>query len=134
MKRYLNCAVAGLVILATPLVAQNVENVESYSWLMQQSVPVTTGDITDRPYRVVGHITKGVHKLTIFHRDPSHDKVMRELWEEAEDMDADAVIFAEFGEARNRGFTKGSREARGTAIRFLEGEELRMWQQQQSGQ
>lgn len=132
MKHYVRFAVAGLIAAAVPLSAQNVDNVESYGWLMQQPVPVTAGDINDRPYRVVGHITKNVHKATIFHRDPSHEKVMRELWEEARDMDADAVVHAQFGEARNRPFKKGVREVRGTAIRFLTGEELRAWQERQS--
>ena len=131
MKLYVKFAVIGLISVAAPLSAQNVDDMESYEWLMQQPVPVTTGDISDRPYRIVGHITKGVHKATIFHKDPSHNKVMRELWEKARKMKADAVIHAEFGEARNRGFTKGSRDARGTAIRFLDGEELRRWNSRQ---
>lgn len=131
MNRCLQLAIASLIVVAAPLGAQNIDDVESYEWLMQQPIPVTTGDITDRPYRVVGHITKNVHKATIFHRDPSHDHVIRELWEEARKMDADAVVHAQFGEARNRPFRKGVREARGTAIRFLTGEELRAWQERQ---
>ena len=129
MKLYVTLTAAALMALGTPSPAQNIENTQSYDWLMRQPVPVTTGDITDRPYRIVGHITKGVHKATIFHADPSHDKVMRELWEKARKMKADAVINAQFGEARNRGFVKGGRDARGTAIRFLKGEELRAWQE-----
>lgn len=129
MKSYVKLA-AVLAFMAVPAASQNIENVESYEWLMRQPVPVTTGDITDHPYRIVGHITKGVHKATIFHKDPSHNKVMRELWEKARKMKADAVINAEFGEARERGFVKGSRQARGTAIRFLKGEELRSWRAQ----
>ncbi|QDH35299.1 hypothetical protein [Porphyrobacter sp. YT40] len=132
MKPAIALAAAALFAIAVPLAAQNIENTQSYEWLMRQPVPVTTGDITDRPYRVIGHITKGVHKATIFHADPSHDKVMRELWEKARKMKADAVIHAQFGEARNRGFVKGGRDARGTAIRFLQGEELLAWQAQQA--
>ncbi|MFW2349637.1 hypothetical protein [Qipengyuania sp.] len=132
MKPAIIFAAAALFATDLPLAAQNIENTQSYEWLMRQPVPVTTGDITDRPYRVIGHITKGVHKATIFHADPSHDKVMRELWEKARKMKADSVIYAQFGEARNRGFVKGGRDARGTAIQFLRGEELRAWQEQHS--
>ena len=132
MKPTATLATAVLFAIAAPLAAQNIENTESYEWLMRQPVPVTTGDITDRPYRVIGHITKGVHKATIFHADPSYDKVMRELWEKARKMKADAVIHAQFGEARNRGFVKGGRDARGTAIQFLKGAELEAWQEQHS--
>ena len=81
MKFIATFLAALMTFAAAPVLAQNIENTQSYEWLMRQPVPVTTGDITDRPYRIVGHITKGVHKATIFHADPSHDKVMRELWE-----------------------------------------------------
>ncbi|MGB5723662.1 MAG: hypothetical protein WBM39_04550 [Parasphingorhabdus sp.] len=108
--------------------AQNVENTSSYEWVMSQEVPVTDGDITDRPYRVVGQLTKKVRRLTIFSKHSSPQKVYRELWEKARNKyKADAVIFADFGQAG-----RIQREARGTAIRFLKGEELIAWRARNS--
>lgn len=113
----------------SPATAQNVENMQSYDWLMAQEVPVTDGDITDRPYRVIGHVQKGVRRATVFSKHASRDKVYRELWERARNkLDADAVIFAQFGAA-----TRRYREAHGTAIRFLRGAELEAWRARHSG-
>ncbi|GGC43198.1 hypothetical protein GCM10011371_33340 [Novosphingobium marinum] len=87
-------------------------------------MPVTEGDITDRPYRVIGTIVSSIRKATIFSRGVSHDKVYRELWERGEKMGADAVILAEYGESKRTAFSPGSREIRGKAIKFLTDEEV----------
>ncbi|WP_240310856.1 hypothetical protein [Altererythrobacter sp. ZODW24] len=128
MSLKLSMPLAIALAISAPAMAQNVDNTEGYEWVMSQKVPVTAGDITDRPYRIVGHITKGVHKATVFSKNPSQRKVYKELWEKARKMKADAVIFAEFGEARRGAFVHGNREARGVAIRFLKGAELEAWQ------
>lgn len=110
--------------MAAPAIGQNVDAPPGYADLQRLEVPVIEGDITDRPYRVVGHIDKGVRKATVFSRDPSREKVYRELWEEAEKLGADAVIHAEYGEAHITGLSWGSRSARGVAIKFLTDEEI----------
>lgn len=115
---------AALVALAVPAVAQNVEAQPGYADLATLPVPVVEGDITDRPYRVLGHINKGVRKATMFSKSASHEKVFRELWEDAQKMGADAVIHAEYGQARITALSWGSREARGVAIKFLTDAEI----------
>ncbi len=130
MRSNLAIAFAATLALAvsSAAAAQNVENTASYEWVMSQEVPVTDGDITDRPYRVVGKLTKKVRRLTIFSKHSSPQKVYRELWEKARNKyKADAVIFANFGEAG-----RAQREARGTAIRFLKGAELTAWRARNS--
>lgn len=114
-----------LLAASAPAFGQNIANTSSYSYLKSLPVPVVEGDITDRPYRVVGHITKGIRKATVFSKAASYDKVMRELWESARKMGADAVVNAQFGEARKQAFSSwGTREARGMAIKFLTDAEI----------
>ncbi|MEI6417485.1 MAG: hypothetical protein WCO82_00310 [Sphingomonadales bacterium] len=95
-----------------------------YAKLSTLPVPVVEGDITDRPYRVIGLIETGVRKATVFSKDPSREKVFRELWERGRKMGADAVINAEYGNARVRGLSWGSRDARGQAVKFLTDQEI----------
>ena len=96
----------------------------SYSSLEGLEVPVVAGDITDRPYRVVGEVTAEVRKATIFSGAPSQAKVYRELWERAERLDADAVVNARYGDARVTALSWGSRRATGTAVKFLTDAEI----------
>jgi len=91
----------------------------TYAAVMALDVPVTAGDITDRPYRVVAEVSKEVRRATIFSKDASDAKVHRELWEEAQEHGADAVIHADMGEARITAMSWGSRKATGQAIKFL---------------
>jgi hypothetical protein len=63
----------------------------------EAGVPVFAGDITDRPYEVIGEVEAGVRKTTIFHPKASEKKIYRELWERARKLDADAVIKATYG-------------------------------------
>jgi len=81
--------------------------------------PVTAGDIVDRPYRVIGPVRTTVRKLFIFSSAPTEERIYRELWERAERMGADAVIFAEYGGAETELGKVGAREASGRAIKFL---------------
>ena len=86
-------------------------------------VPVYPGDITDRPYKVIGGIEAGVRKATIFSKSSSEGKIYRELWERAEKMGADAVIKAEYGEAKVSLESWGKTKAKGIAIKFLDATE-----------
>jgi uncharacterized protein YbjQ (UPF0145 family) len=115
---------AAVVALSAPANAQNVTPPMGYAKLSTLPVPVVEGDITDRPYRVIGLIETGVRKATVFSKDPSREKVFRELWERGRKMGADAVINAEYGNARVRGLSWGSRDARGQAVKFLTDQEI----------
>jgi uncharacterized protein YbjQ (UPF0145 family) len=81
-------------------------------------VPVFPYDLTDRPYTVVGEVTAGVRKATIFSKEASQAKIYRELWERAEKMGADAVINAKYGDSHISAFSWGKTNATGTAIKF----------------
>jgi len=42
-------------------------------------VPVFAGDVPDRPYHVIGQVTVGVRKATLFSASASEAKIYREL-------------------------------------------------------
>jgi uncharacterized protein YbjQ (UPF0145 family) len=81
-------------------------------------VPVFAYDITDRPYTVVGEVTAGVRKATIFSKEVSQEKIYRELWERAEKLGADAVVNAKYGDSHVTAFSWGKTNATGTAVKF----------------
>jgi uncharacterized protein YbjQ (UPF0145 family) len=113
--------------LSTTAVAQNVEPTPPppvYASLASLPVPVVSGDITDRPYRVIGEVKAGVRKATIFSKSASPEKVYRELWERGKKLGADAVIFATFGESHINMISWGSRTASGKAVKFLTDAEI----------
>lgn len=118
-----------LLLAAGGASAQNVEGPappppSTYAAVMALEVPVTAGDITDRPYRVIAEVTKEVRRATLFSKNASNAKVYRELWEEAQEHDADAVVNADMGDARVTALSWGSRRATGLAIKFLTPEEI----------
>ena len=119
-----------LLLLATAAgaSAQNIAPAppppSTYAAVMALEVPVTSADITDRPYRVVAEVSKEVRRATVFSKNASDDKVFRELWEEAQEHDADAVVNAHLGDARVTALSWGSRRATGQAIKFLTDEEI----------
>ena len=82
-------------------------------------VPVFPYDLTDRPYVVLGPVKAGVRKATIFSKEPSQEKIYKELWERGEKMDADAVINATYGDSHMTAFSWGKTNALGFAVRFL---------------
>lgn len=81
-------------------------------------VPVFPYDITDRPYTVLGEVTAGVRKATVFSKAPNQAKIYRELWERGQKLGADAVIKANYGDPHITAFSWGSVKATGTAIKF----------------
>lgn len=82
------------------------------------SPPVTPGDISDRPYTVIGQITAGVRKATVFSGAASEAKVYRELWERAKKKGADAVVHATYGKSHVSAMSWGQTNATGIAIKF----------------
>ena len=93
--------------------------VEPAAQVIARPVPVTAGDITDRPYQVVGRVETFVQKA-IWAKPASQDKVFRELWERARRLGADAVVNATYSQPQCEFFRScGGRQATGDAIRFV---------------
>ena len=119
-------AAAAALNAGTALLAQGSEAPPpaTYESLRDLEYPVVAGDITDRPYRIVGRVETDVRKATIFSRSPSQRHVFRELWERAQRMGADAVVNASYGDARVTALSWGARRASGQAVKFLTDEEI----------
>lgn len=83
--------------------------------------PVIAGDISDRPYTVLGQITAGVRKATLFSKPSSQEKIYRELWERGRKMGADAVVHASYGKSHVAAMSWGQTSATGIAIKFTDG-------------
>ena len=85
-----------------------------------QAILVTEKDITDRKYKVLGDIEVTVNKTTIFHSDPTREKVNEELQKEAAKLGADAVVLVRYGTVGIALTSWGSLNGKGRAIVFLE--------------
>ena len=108
-----------LALTAAPAFAQDVSEQNTYAALRSTSIPVTEGDVLDRPYRVIGVVQANVRQNTIFGGTPSRQKVFSELWERAVKLGADAVVHARYGEGRITAWSWNARQAEGKAIKFL---------------
>jgi uncharacterized protein YbjQ (UPF0145 family) len=82
--------------------------------------PVIAGDILDRPYTVLGQVTAGVRKATVFSKPASPEKIYRELWERGEKLGADAIVHATFGGSHVSAMSWGQTNATGIAIKFTD--------------
>jgi hypothetical protein len=109
------------LIAAIPAAAQDMtpRTNEPAAVILARPQPVTAGDIVDRPYRVLGPVRATVRKTTIFDKRVSEAKIFKELWERAQRMGADAVIFADYAEPETELGKVGAREASGRAIKFV---------------
>jgi uncharacterized protein YbjQ (UPF0145 family) len=111
-------AMAVTVALPTAIVAKEKAK-KTYIVVNEDvGVPVFATDITDRPYTVIGEVTAGVRKATVFSKEASQGKIYRELWERAEKLGADAVINARYGDSHVSAMSWGKTNATGTAIKF----------------
>lgn len=81
-------------------------------------VIVTEGDITDRPYIVIGDVSVTVNKTTIFHPDPTREMVNEALRKEAAQRGADAVVLTRYGTVGIALMSWGSLEGKGRAVAF----------------
>jgi len=114
--------VAGsLSLMATPSFADDHEFVVVNE---EFGVPVFADDITDKPYKIVGPVSAGVRKATIFSKSPSQQKIYNEVWERGEKMGADAVVNVTYGDAEISLDSWGKTRALGFAIKFLTEEEI----------
>lgn len=115
-------AVAAMAV-STPVAAKK-KDVAHVMVNEEMGVPVFPYDITDKPYKIVGVVTAGVRKATIFSKEPSQQKIYNELWERGEKLGADAVIGAKYGDSHITAMSWGSTKAGGVAIKFLSAEEV----------
>ncbi|MEL7198286.1 MAG: hypothetical protein AAGL10_08225 [Pseudomonadota bacterium] len=90
----------------------------------EMGVPVFPYDITDKPYTIVGPVSAGVRKATIFSKEPSQQKIYNEVWERGEKMGADAVVNVTYGESKVSLDSWGKTRALGFAVKFLTEEEI----------
>ena len=81
-------------------------------------VPVFAHDITDRPYKVLGPVSAGVRKATVFSKEADQNKIYRVLWKNAKAMGADAVVNAKYGDSHISAFSWGKTNVTGTAVKF----------------
>jgi uncharacterized protein YbjQ (UPF0145 family) len=125
MKRinFLAAVAVTAMAVATPAVAKK-KDVTYVVVNEEMGVPVFPHDITDKPYKIVGVVTAGVRKATIFSKEPSQQKIYDEIWERGEKLGADAVIGAKYGDSHITALSWGNTKAGGVAIKFLTAEEI----------
>ncbi len=117
-KKNAAAALLAVMTISVPALAKDAPK-KAYIVVNEDvGVPVFPNDITDRPYEVIGEVKAEVRKGTIFSKEASQEKVYKELWERGEKLGADAVIKAQYGDARVTLMSWGSIKATGTAIRF----------------
>lgn len=117
LKIALVVALAAGMSIASAVTAKDKER--TYVVVNEEvGVPVFPYDITDRPYEVVGEVTAGVRKATMFSKEASQAKIYKELWERADKLGADAVVNATYGDSHMSAFSWGKTNAKGTAIKF----------------
>lgn len=92
---------------------------ESYEVTKQENITITSLDITNKKYVVIGDITATVNKTTVFHSDPTRELVNAKLKEEAASLGADAVILVRYGKVGMGLMSWGSLEGKGRAIKFI---------------
>ncbi|QUL37739.1 hypothetical protein [Erythrobacter sp. JK5] len=125
MKFRLCAAALVAVSLTVPALPVLADDHEEFVVVNEEvGVPVFPYDITDKPYKIVGPVSAGVRKATIFSKEPSQDKIYNEVWERGEKMGADAVVNVTYGESKVSLDSWGKTRALGIAIRFLTEEEI----------
>lgn len=121
MTKFVRALICASVLVANSAGAQ-VSSVTDASAVFKAAElpdpPVIAGDVSDRPYTVVGQITAGVRKATVFSKSSSPEKIYRELWERGKKMGADAIVHAAYGEAHISAMSWGQTTATGIAVKF----------------
>lgn len=118
---------AAVSIAAMALSAPAMAKKKDAAYVMvneEMGVPVFPYDITDKPYKIIGVVTAGVRKATIFSKEPSQQKIYDEIWERGEKLGADAVIGAKYGDSHITALSWGNTKAGGVAVKFLTAEEI----------
>lgn len=91
---------------------------KAYAPTQPQEIIISSEDITDRKYEVIGDITATVNKTTAFHPNPTKAMVNTKFKEKAAAVGADAVILVRYGETGVSFWSYGSLEGKGRAIKF----------------
>jgi len=86
--------------------------------VLLERVLLTDGDISDRPYTVLGDISVTVNKTTLFHADPTKEMVNKKLKEEAAKLGADAVTHVRYGTVGISMMSWGRLDGKGRAVQF----------------
>lgn len=124
----MNFKIAAAALVAATMIAPAIPAIAKAKQYVivneEMGVPVFPYDITDKPYKIIGPVKAGVRKATIFSKEPSQEKIYKELWERGEKMDADAVVNATYGDSHMTAFSWGKTNALGIAVRFLTEEEI----------
>jgi|TARA_B100001964_G_scaffold99678_1_gene111295 uncharacterized protein YbjQ (UPF0145 family) len=92
---------------------------KSYEATKQENITITSLDITNREYEVIGDISVSVNKTTVFNADPTREQINSKLKEKAASLGADAVILVRYGKGGIGLMTWGHLEGKGRAIKFI---------------
>jgi hypothetical protein len=90
-----------------------------YAPTRSQNIFISSVDITERKYEVIGDIMATVNKTTAFHPNPTEAMVNEKLKEKAAEVGADAVILVRYGKMGVSLWSYGSLEGKGRAIKFI---------------
>ena len=79
-------AAAAALLMSAPAMAQDPSapgqvssHLEVITFAQLPDPPVTSADISDRHYTVIGQVFAGVRKVTVFSKQSSEAKIYREL-------------------------------------------------------
>lgn len=84
-----------------------------------EKVELLSGDVTDRPYRVIGDLSASAFALSLFASDPVPADVEQLLREKAASRGADAVLFVQYQVGRQGLRARGRLSMTGKAVQFL---------------
>jgi len=84
-------------------------------------VVITEGDITNRPYRIIGDVSLTVKKVGIVDRPPIEEKAQLALRAKAVEMGADAIILVRYDRHGFTGLSMGRIDVTGRAVVFGSG-------------
>lgn len=79
---------------------------------------ITEGDITDRPYQIIGDVSLTVKKVGIVDRPPIEEKAQIALRAKAAELGADAIILVRYDRHGFTGLSMGRIDVTGRAVKF----------------
>ena len=79
---------------------------------------ISTGDIEDKIYTLLGRLKVSVNKTTVFHSDPTIEQVNMKLKDEASKIGADAVINVIYDGPKITLISWGTLDGEGDAVKY----------------
>ena len=79
---------------------------------------ISTGDIEDKIYTLLGRLKVSVNKTTVFHSDPTIEQVNMKLKDEASKIGADAVINVIYDGPKITLRSWGTLDGEGDAVKY----------------